>query len=135
MRPAKPNQKHLVQQAQRQQRWLALGVLAVVFVLDIVWWHEERGLVTKGMALGMGLAYLAHHIFTWFAYKDTSVRHREQIVHNLYLGQMLKWAVSLLGFAAIFWQFRTDAVWAVIVGYFAMQLLQAMAFLLVKNKI
>lgn len=79
-------------------------------------------IATKSVFVGALLHFLAQSVFTFFAYRAEGTRARQQIMLNMYLGQMLKWLISLLGFALIFIYQQPITAALVIIGYFIMQL-------------
>ncbi|MGK8251493.1 ATP synthase subunit I [Moraxella lacunata] len=76
---------------------------------------------TKSMALGGLLGYIAQCAFTLIAYRTTGARAGRVIMLNMYLGQMIKWFITLMGFALIFMLAKPIGAFLVILAYFALQ--------------
>lgn len=119
-RPASRTQKKQIYTAQARQIWLVLLLTGLGVVYDIT---QGAGFIaTKSVFVGALLHFLAQSVFTFFAYRAEGTRARQQIMLNMYLGQMLKWLISLLGFALIFIYQQPITAALVIIGYFIMQL-------------
>ena len=95
-RPSRQNHQTQIFAQQKQQLW-------TVFVCILVAWLVDMGLgganlIVKGVFCGALLSYIAQSAFTWTAYRTTGSKNRQIIMLNMYLGQVVKWVVTLLGF-------------------------------------
>lgn len=68
------------------------------------------------------MAFLGNLVFTRIAYRRTGAKARQAVMLNMYLGQMIKWALTLVGFALIFIFLKPLLPLAVFVGFCALQL-------------
>lgn len=131
---SKPAIRHrridVLKQQKKSLVWLVLLILLAI-LLDFGFFAGQMRFA-KSLTYGGVLAYLSNILFAWYAYKETRARFRQQIVHNMYLGQMLKWGVTILGFALIFSQLATMA-WAVILGYAFMHLMHSISMLMIRH--
>lgn len=130
---SKPAIRHrridVLKQQKKSLVWLILLILLAI-LLDFGFFAGQMRFA-KSLTYGILLAYLSNVLFAWYAYKETRARFRQQIVHNMYLGQMLKWLVVIAGFALIFAKLTTIA-WAVVLGYALMQVLYSVQLLLAR---
>lgn len=130
---SKPAIRHrridVLKQQKKSLVWLILLILLAI-LLDFGFFTGQMRFA-KSLTYGGVLAYLSNILFAWYAYKETRARFRQQIVHNMYLGQMLKWLVVIAGFALIFAKLTTIA-WAVVLGYALMQVLYSVQLLLAR---
>lgn len=122
--------KQIWQQQKKQLTWLLLLVFLGIAV-DYAFLAGQM-MFAKSLFYGSLLAYASNLVFVWQVYKETRARFRQQIVHNMYLGQMLKWGVTILGFALIFSQLATVA-WAVVLGYVLMHTLHSISMLTMRH--
>lgn len=116
--PATRHQQARIYRLQYQQIWAVLGLIGVGLLL------ETFGVTyaTKSLALGGLLGYLAQCAFAMIAYRTTGVKAGQAIMLNMYLGQVIKWAMTLIGFALIFMFIKPVQSFLVILGYFILQL-------------
>ena len=116
IRPARPNHQKMIFLAQRRQIWVVCVVILISMLLV-----GMTSNITKGLASGLVIAYFAQSFFTFVAYHKTGIRARKQVVLYMYLGQMLKWLVTLIGFALVFIMIKPINALAVFVGYGLLQ--------------
>lgn len=122
-RPAERHQRVRIYRLQFRQAWVVLILIMVGLVLNGLGVPHA----TKSMALGGVLGYVAQSVFTFVAYRTTGVRAGRMIVLNMYLGQLLKWIVTLVGFASIFVFAKPVNALLVILSYFLLQISHAVA--------
>lgn len=115
-RPVRPNHQQKIFLAQRRQIWVVFVAILVAILLFGV-----ASKATKGLFAGLMIAYIAQSFFTFIAYRKTGIRARRQIVLYMYLGQMLKWLVTLIGFALVFIAIKPIDALAVFLGYGLLQ--------------
>lgn len=118
--PARQNQQARIFALQRQQSWLVLLLICFGIVVDKVLGYLL--LVAKSFGLGVLLFYVAQSAFTFVAYRHAGVKARQTIMLNMYLGQIIKWLITLVGFAMIFVFAKPMIAVVVVVGYLVMQL-------------
>lgn len=119
-RPAVRTHKIGVYNTQARQILVLLLITLIVAIYDSV--QGLQFVATKSVFAGALLQFVAQSIFTYFAYRKTGAGASQQIMLNMYLGQIIKWLFSLMGFALIFIYLHPIGAGLVIVGYFAMQL-------------
>lgn len=130
-RPAKRNSQADIYRNQKRQSIVLLGIIIVAAVYSMMKGDVSLA-IAKSVAAGGVLAYLAQCVFTFIAYRETGARQSRQIMLNMYLGQMLKWAVTLIGFALIFTKAIDVNVLMVILGYLLMQLVHTLSLMRLK---
>lgn len=118
----------------RAQLWLLLALIILGALADMALTgslvaeptspssSNQTWRYAKNLLAGGGVAWLGQWIFAKIAWRHTGARFRKQIVHRLYLAQMVKWFVTLLGFAVVFSQLRPLAALWVFVGFIALQI-------------
>ena len=111
--PAQRHQQARVYRLQFRQVWALLILIGTGFALAA---HA-----TKSMALGGLLSHIAQCVFTLMAYRTTGARAGRVIMLNMYVGQMIKWVMVLIGFALIFIFVKPIQAFLVILGYFILQ--------------
>ncbi len=116
-KPAKRHQQARIYRLQYQQIWAVLGLMGVGFLLEVF----GIDYATKSMSLGGLLGYLAQCVFTFMAYRTTGAGARQLIMLNMYLGQIFKWVITLIGFALIFIFAKPIQAFLVILAYFLLQ--------------
>lgn len=100
--------------------WLMLCIIIFAWLLDAYYWHSNY-IFTKSIALGVSLNGLTHLLFAWVVFRHTGSRARRRIVNNLYLGQMLKWVLTLLGFISAFIFVKPLSAIGMFCGFIIMQ--------------
>ena len=109
---------------QKRQLWVVFACVLAGWLFDVL--VAGSTLIAKGVLCGALLSYIAQSVFTWLAYRTTGVKYRQTIMLNVYLGQIIKWLITLLGFALIFMAVRPINALAVFAGYFITQLLNVL---------
>lgn len=120
-KPAKRTHQTEIYQRQRRQSYAVLMIILIAIVVSIGT-RDSQFAIAKGATMGSVVAYLAQCAFTYIAYRTTGSRHARQIMLNMYLGQMIKWLITLLGLALTFIGLPTVNTVAVIIGYLTMLL-------------
>lgn len=131
MNPAHRSKKSAALTVQYRQLWTLLALMLFGVIISIVM-ADTDWLITKGLMCGSILAFLAQLAFTIMAYQTTSVRHARQIMLNTYLGMVIKWVISIAGFALIFLMLKPIHSLSVLIGFLVMQLSQAVGLLRLK---
>ncbi len=121
--PARQNHKAVIFAQQQRQLW----VVCTLILLGLLWDFAVLGSVsppitTKNLTAGAMLGFLGNLVFTRIAYRRTGAKARQAVMLNMYLGQMIKWALTLVGFALIFIFLKPLLPLAVFVGFCALQL-------------
>lgn len=117
-RPAHQSHQAKIFALQRRESWGVLWVLGLGFLVG--YGLGKPALIAKSVALGACLSYVSQAMFTFIAYRLTGAKARRLIVLHLYLGQMVKWVLTLLGFAIIFMVVKPISAPAVLSGYLFM---------------
>lgn len=119
--PAKPFQPQQLTQTLKRQSWVVLAIVLIGLGIDLIMGHQGEWVVTKNLLSGSVLAWVGQLIFAKIALGVSGARHRRQIVHRFYIGHMVKWVVSLVGFALIFIALKPlSALW-VFAGFMLVQ--------------
>ncbi|WP_294034460.1 ATP synthase subunit I [uncultured Moraxella sp.] len=130
--PAKRTHQTLIFQRQRRQSYAVLGVIVIGIIISLVM-GDTQHTIAKGMAMGSIVAYIAQSAFTYIAYHTTGARHARQIMLNMYLGQMTKWLITLVGLALTFIYLPTANEIAVIIGYLLMMIAHSVTMFFTKT--
>lgn len=120
MRPSQRSHKLQIFARQKRQIWLVFALIVVAWLCDM--WLGHAQILVKSVAAGAFLSYFAQSVFTWLAYRTTGAKARQMIMLNMYLGQIIKWSLTLLGFALIFLTIKPVYALAVFGSYFVVQL-------------
>lgn len=118
--PAKRDGKNKVMQAMQREKWVLLWLVLGVSLLNVAINYQQLTMA-KSFVLGAVLSYLSQLVFAMIVFKYHSGRAGRQIVNHLYLGVMVKWLISLSGFAAVFIFIKPLSPLAVFAGYLLMQ--------------
>ena len=119
--PAKRTQKDLIGSRLKQQSWLLLGIIILAALVDYTWF-DTHWVIAKSAALGALLNYISQAIFAGFVFWHTGYHVRRNIVRQLYRGQMVKWLLTVLGFALIFITIQPLSAPALFIGFMVMQI-------------
>lgn len=137
--PAKRSQKPKVVKGLQRGMWVLFCLMVITIIVDLIWFNifavntSTHTLVwAKSFALGALLNYISHFVFTWFAYRYTGIKARKHIVNQLYLGEISKWFISLVGFSLLFITIKPLAPLGLLIGFIVMQISQAIVFLKLK---
>ena len=120
-KPAKRTQKDKISLYLKRQAWVLFILIVIASMLDIFWLHSEL-VVAKSSAIGALLSFATQAVFAGFIFWRTGYRARRHIVSQLYRGQMVKWLLTVLGFALIFIMVQPLSAPALFVGFIVMQL-------------
>lgn len=131
-KPAKRNHQTLIYQRQKRQSYAMLGVIVIGVITSLVMGDAQYA-IAKGMAMGSIVAYIAQSAFTYIAYHTTGARYARQIMLNMYLGQMAKWLITLVGLALTFIYLPTANAIAVIIGYLLMMIAHSVTMFFTKT--
>lgn len=114
---------------QIRQIWAVLTVVVLAAAIELLggMGDGQSFIATKSVLCGALLHFLAQCLFTFVAYRLTGAKARQQIMLNMYLGQMLKWLLTILGFAFIFIYLKPILALLVIVGYVIMQVVHTIS--------
>lgn len=119
--PAKRNNRHVIYQSNRRQIQV-LGVLIVLSMgLDLLFFGDVQMLYAKSFTVGALLMVGTHRVFTWIAFYH-NYKSGRQMAYQIYLAQMIKWLVTLIGFALIFLNMKSISTAWVLLGYLLMNL-------------
>ena len=119
--PATRTQKHHIGRVIKRQLWVLFILIALVIVIDIVLLHTQL-LVAKSLSIGALLSFATQVVFASFIFWHSGYRARQHIVTQLYRGQMFKWLLTIVGFAAIFIMVKPLSAPALFFGFIVMQI-------------
>lgn len=119
-KPAKRTHRDKVAVALKRQLWVVFFLIVVTWIAD-QWWLHTQQLVVKSVALGALLSWLSQAVFAAFVFRYSGYQARRHIVNQLYRGQMMKWAVTLFGFALIFITIQPLSALVLFIGFMVMQ--------------
>ena len=119
-KPAKPFDPQSIQQSINKQSWLILGLVAIGVALD-VWQGNSQYVVSKNLLAGSVLGWVSQIIFAKISLSKSGYQQRRQIVHRFYQAHMVKWLLTIVGFALIFLLLKPLNAIAVFAGYLILQ--------------
>ncbi len=119
-RPARRTQRDKIAFYLKRQAWILFALILIAWLIDVLWLHSEL-LIVQGAALGALLSFMTQAIFTIFIFWHTGYRARLHIVTQLYRGQMVKWLLTIFGFALIFITIQPLSAPALFAGFIVMQ--------------
>lgn len=119
--PATRTQKHHISRTFKRELWVLFILIALVIVVDLVLLQTQL-LVAKSLAIGALLSFATHVVFASFIFWHSGYRARRHIVSQLYRGQMVKWLLTVVGFAAIFMMIKPISAPALFFGFIIMQM-------------
>lgn len=132
--PARPFSAHAqkLYKVIQRQAWL-LFVMILVLAIGEYLWQTARATsidmtqisafsLTKNCLAGGVLAWISHWLFAKISLRHSGYQRRRQVVNSLYLAQVVKWLVTMSGFALIFLTLTPLKPLWVFIGYFTMQL-------------
>lgn len=117
--------KQRIYRSQQRQLWAVFGIVLLAFALDVA--VDGDALIAKGALAGSLIAYVGQSVFAYLGFRTTSIRASRQMVQQMYQAQMLKWLITIAGFALVFWLAKPISIAAVFVGYLLMQLVNALS--------
>ncbi|MDO5769608.1 MAG: ATP synthase subunit I [Psychrobacter sp.] len=122
-RPAKRSQVDKITRAVKGELWVLFIVIIGAIGIDKVGLSANGAelVMAKNLAAGALLNFVAQATFAWCVFKRSGYQARQSIVRQMYRGQMLKWAVTLIGFTVIFMTIRPLSAPAVFLGFIVMQ--------------
>ena len=124
-RPAKPFQAYPLQKIAKHQAWVVLLMVIIGVAIDILQGNNSPAtsfVISKNLLAGSVLAWIGQMIFGKISLGLSGYHQRRQIVHRFYVAHMIKWVLTLFGFAVIFKFLRPlHAMW-VLVGFMAIQI-------------
>lgn len=83
---------------------------------------ETKFIVTKSVAIGAILNWLAQSVFSWFVFRYFGAQAKHNIVGQLYVGQIVKWLIVIIGFSIIFMTLKSLSAASIILGFVIMQI-------------
>lgn len=120
-KPAKRTQKDKIGVYIKRQAWILFILIVIASILDVGWLHSEL-VVAKSLAIGALLSFANQAVFAGFIFWHTGYRARGHIVSQLYRGQMVKWLLTVFGFALIFITIQPLSAPALFIGFMVMQI-------------
>ena len=108
-KPAKRTQKDEIGIYLKRQAWILFILIIIGWVVDVTW-LDSGLIVAKSTAIGALLSFATQAVFANF------------IVSQLYRGQMVKWLLTVFGFALIFITVQPLSAPALFIGFMVMQI-------------
>ena len=119
-KPATRTQKDKIATYIRRQAWILFVLIVSIAILDSFWLHSGL-VVAKSTALGALLSFSSQVILASFVFWYTGYSARRHIVSQMYRGQVIKWLLTVFGFALIFITIRPLSAPALFIGFIVMQ--------------
>lgn len=108
------------------------AMIVVAAAIAALYWGA---LGAKSAALGAGLYWLASAFFTWQSFKTAGARASKQVMRNMYIGLIGKFAIVIIGMMLILTKLMPIDMLALLVGFVLSQLMVWCAPWLLKNVI
>lgn len=121
-KPAKRTQKDKIGIYIKRQAWILFILILIVWAIDTVWLNSSQLTIAKSTAIGALLSFVTQAVFAFFIFWYTGYRARQHIVSQLYRGQMVKWLLTVFGFALIFITVQPLSAPALFIGFMVMQI-------------
>ena len=119
--PAKRTQKDKIGICLKRQIWVLFILIIGASLLDYLWLDGQL-VAAKSIAIGALLGFVTQAVFAGFIFWHTGYRARRHIVKQLYRGQMVKWLLTVFGFALIFITIQPLSAPALFIGFMVMQI-------------
>lgn len=120
-KPAKRTQKDKIGIYLKRQAWILFILIILGWIVDVAW-LDSGLIVAKSTAIGALLSFATQAVFAGFIFWHTGYRARRHIVSQLYRGQMVKWLLTVFGFALIFITVQPLSAPALFIGFMVMQI-------------
>ncbi|ALF59614.1 ATP synthase subunit I [Psychrobacter urativorans] len=120
-KPAKRTQKDNIGIYLKRQAWILFILIVIAGIVDVAWLHTQL-IAAKSLAIGALLSFATQVVFASFIFWHTGYRARGRIVSQLYRGQMVKWLLTVFGFALIFITIQPLSAPALFIGFMVMQI-------------
>ncbi len=120
-RPTQSLLKNEIKLYIKRQAWVLFVLIIIAWILDVVWLRSEL-LVAKGIAIGGLFSFITQALFAGAVFWRAGSRTRSiDLVSQLYRGQVVKWIVTVFGFAIIFIYIKPLSAPALFIGYIIMK--------------
>lgn len=127
-RPANRDRRKHITQALKKESWVLLTLVVLVIVLDMMFFTKTvdtnmgQLVWARSFVLGALLSYISHVLFAWFMFRYSGVKASRHIVNQFYLGESIKWLITIVGFSLIFITIRPLNAMALFIGFIVMQI-------------
>ncbi|MBD7947230.1 ATP synthase subunit I [Psychrobacter communis] len=123
-KPAKRTQRDKIAIYLKRQAWILFILIVLGWIVDVTWLGNNGNtlVIAKSNAIGALLSFAIQAVFAGFIFWYTGYRARRHIVSQLYRGQMVKWLLTVCGFALIFITIQPLSAPALFVGFMVMQI-------------
>ena len=123
-KPAKRTQKDKIGIYLKRQAWILFILIVLGWIVDVAWLGSDNHtlVIAKSNAIGALLSFATQAVFAGFIFWYTGYRARRHIVSQLYRGQMVKWLLTVCGFALIFITIQPLSAPALFIGFMVMQI-------------
>lgn len=105
----------------KRQSWLLFALILLAMAYDVINGNRDF-VVSKNLLAGGVLAWASHYVFAKLSLRTFGAKFRRQMVNNFYLAQLLKWLMTMVGFALIFIFLKPLKPMWVFFGYFVLQI-------------
>lgn len=105
----------------KRQSWLLFAMIILAMGYEFISGQREFAM-SKNLLAGGILAWLSHYLFAKLSLRTFGAKFHRQTINNFYLAHLLKWLLTMLGFAVIFIYLKPlKPVW-VFLGYMVLQI-------------
>lgn len=120
--PARRSQREEIKLYLKRQAWVLFILIIVAWIIDVIALQGEL-VVAKSMAIGGLLSFITQALFASFVFWRSGSRVRSiDMVSQMYRGQVIKWMVTVFGFAFIFINIKPLSAPALFLGYIVMKI-------------
>lgn len=117
----------------KRQSWLLFAVILLVIVGEAISGHRDFA-ISKNLLAGGVLAWASHYVFAKLSLRTFGAKFRRQMVNNFYLAHLLKWLMTMVGFALIFILLKPLKPMWVFLGYVILQIGQVVLLYQYNNR-
>ena len=127
--PAPRTQTRLVSTFLSRMLWLALILIVLGVVADVM--MSAGWLIAKGICAGVVLAYVMQFVSTKLSFIKGGAA---KMTMGIYMAEMIKWGLALVGFSLIFKFAKPISTAAVLAGFIVMYGAAMILFFVVQTK-
>ena len=125
----KEQQRLKLRRQARLRASILLVIIVVACIVDYIFLNTGTSndqapsfIAAKSIALGALLNWFAQTVFAWFVFRYSGAKAKNNIVGQMYVGQIIKWIIVIAGFSVIFMTIKSLSAASVVLGFVAMQI-------------
>ncbi len=119
--PAKRSQFAKIKQSLRYQSWWLFVLVILVIIFDKLWLQSNLAWA-KNFICGAVLNFISQYVLTKISFRHQGYLARKHTVNQLYLAEVCRWLISIVGFIIIFLLLKPLLAPIVFLGYIIVQI-------------